>query len=241
MLNDPGRLSLFRAVCAEADACLSSTPDLVPFYKGAGARKAEFVPTPYPVDFSAWDFSRPVEERRGIFLGTREFNTLSRNHLGALLAVRQLDVPVTVVNPDGGAGRKRLAALAFPADQLRVIEGRMSYPDYLAMIAQHRLVFQLDRSAVPGQVAGDALLCRIPCVGGDGAVERIAFPNLCGDGRETAELIEIAASLLGNAGAYMGAVAASQAIAAAQLSFRKGAENLKRVFCGSAPGERTAS
>ena len=47
-------------------------------------------------------------------------------------------------------------------------------------MARHRIVFQLDRSAVPGQVAGDALLCGLPCVGGDGAIDRLVFPELCG-------------------------------------------------------------
>lgn len=45
-------------------------------------------------------------------------------------------------------------------------------------MARHKIVLQLDRSHVPGQVAGDALLCRIPCVGGDGAIERITFQKL---------------------------------------------------------------
>ena len=41
--------------------------------------------------------------------------------------------------------------------------------------ARHKIVLQADKSAVPGQVAGDALLCRMPCVGGDGAIDRLAF------------------------------------------------------------------
>ena len=51
---------------------------------------------------------------------------------------------------------------------------------------------------MPGQVAGDALLCRIPCVGGDGAVERIAFPKTCGEGRTISEIGSIALDLLKN-------------------------------------------
>src|SRR5438876_10792614 len=48
---------------------------------------------------------------------------------------------------------------------------RKSYPEYLRDVSRHKIVLQLDRSHVPGQLAGDALLCRIPCVGGDGAIE----------------------------------------------------------------------
>jgi hypothetical protein len=31
---------------------------------------------------------------------------------------------------------------------------------------------------VPGQVAGDAALCGVPCVGGDGAVDRLLLPEM---------------------------------------------------------------
>ena len=72
-------------------------------------------------------------------------------------------------------GRRLLGELNFPEGKLRLIEKWKAYPDYLRDVARHKIVLQLDRSHVPGQVAGDALLCRIPCVGGDGAIERIAF------------------------------------------------------------------
>jgi len=51
--------------------------------------RVAFIPTPYPIDDRRWDFSRPIEERSGIFIGTREWNVLSRNHLGALLVARR--------------------------------------------------------------------------------------------------------------------------------------------------------
>lgn len=228
LLDDAGRLVLFRELCARADFCLSSTPDLVPFYLGAGARRAEFVPTPYPVESPAWDFSRPPGERRGILIGTREFGVPTRNHLAALLALRPLGEPLTVFNPDGGKGRKKLAALGI--ETLQIVEGRLGYEAYLERMAMHRLVFQLDRSAVPGQVAGDALLCRVPCVGGDGAVERIAFPGLCGFGETTAGLVEKAALLMRDDAACAQAVADSQRLAREQLSFGAVARRLAEAF-----------
>ena len=59
------------------------------------------------------------------------------------------------------AARRRLAELSFPAETARD-RGTESYPDYLREVARHKIVLQLDRSRVPGQVAGDALLCRMP-------------------------------------------------------------------------------
>lgn len=230
LLADAAKMTLFREICARANFCLSSTPDLVPLYLGAGAQRAEFLPTPYPVDDPCWDFSRPVSERQGIFLGTREFDVPSRNHLAALLSARQLGAPVTVCNLDGRRGRRRLQSLGFEEGRLRIVEGRMAYPDYLRLVASHRIVFQLDRSAVPGQVAGDALLARVPCVGGDGAVDRLAFPSLTSFGQSSAELIAKAAILLRDDAAYAQAVEESQQLAREQLSFTAIAERLAALF-----------
>lgn len=192
-LDNYRRYELFRQICEEADGYLSSTPELVPLYQAAGCRFGVFLPTPYPLEEPAWDFFRPSAQRAGIFIGTREFFVPSRNHLMAIAAVSQLGEPVTVINTDGRAGERLLQSVS---DRLRIISGRLPYPEYLRLMSGHRLVFQLDRSAVPGQVAGDALLCRVPCVGGDGAIERLAFPDLCGAGRDNKELVETARHVL---------------------------------------------
>lgn len=215
-LSDGRRHERFRRLCREADGCLSSTPDLLPLYEAAGCRRAVYVPTPYPVDDPRWNFALPPEQRRGILIGTREFDVPSRNHLLAVSMASQWGEPVTVVNLDGRNGEGLLRSIS---PDLEIIGGRRAYSDYLRMMSRHRIVFQLDRSAVPGQVAGDALLCRIPCVGGDGAVEREAFPGLCSAGRSFPELSDIARRLLADTAAHEEAVAASQAAAAERLSF----------------------
>jgi len=178
-LNDAGRCTLFRRICGEADGFLSSTPELSVLYHSAGCRGGFFAPTPYPLQEAAWDFSVPIAERSGIFVGTREFRIPSRNHWRAVtMAVSMAErhqCPVTVVNSEGRHGRKLLEGFVRPGLDLRIVEERMPYPEYLRMLSSHRIVFQLDGSAVPGQVAGDALLCRMPCLGGNGAVDRLAF------------------------------------------------------------------
>jgi hypothetical protein len=193
-LSRPKRFQLFREIAAQADLCLSSTPDLVPFYSSV-CRRTVYLPTPYPLEFESWNFSRPPNQRQGIFIGTREFSVFSRNHLLALASVRTFSVPVTVINGEGKSGERMLRALEFPMDQLSVSQP-LSYLEYLRLMARHRFVLQFDQSSVPGQVAGDSLLCRIPTVGGNGAVERIAFPALHGHGRSFEELVELARRLL---------------------------------------------
>ena len=222
-LDSAASLALFREICALADGALSSTPELVALYRAAGARAAEFLPTPYPVDDPRWDFSRTLAERSGIFVGTREWDVPSRNHAAALLHASTLGVPVTVFNPDGRAGRKKLDALGCAS--LRVIERKLPYPDYLREMAKCRVVFQLDASAVPGQVAGDALLCRMPCIGGNGAVDRSAFD-------ESADL----GALLHDDAAWHAAVESSQARAQSALSFAACATRLRKFFDGLGAG-----
>ncbi len=200
LLGDLARLERFREICGRADAALSPVEDLLPLYRAAGARTVEFIPTPYPVEDERWNFSQPLETRRGLFIGTREFDAPARHHLAALMTIQPLaeamGEPVTVINTEGWRGARLLARLGFSPGQLRVVTGRLPYPQYLRLMAAHKLVFQMDGGAVPGQVAGDALLCRVPCVGGNGAVERLAFPELCGHGRTPEQLFDLAARLL---------------------------------------------
>lgn len=200
LLDRRSRLQLFQEICARANGAVATTPELVTLFRSAGAYNTEFIPTPYPVEDERWDFSTPAEERRGIFIGTREFDVPARNHLAALLAVRPLaeamGETVTVFNVEGWSGRRMLRQLRYPEGLLKVVEGRLPYPRYLKLMAKHKLVFQLDASAVPGQVAGDALLCRIPCVGGNGTTERFAYPELCGYGRTPEQLFDLVARLL---------------------------------------------
>ncbi len=231
-LSDPRVIARAQEILALADVALAVTRDLPPLYHSLGARRAGFVPTPYPLEEEAWDFRKPPGQRRGIFVGTREFEVLSRRHLAALFSAKTLSEmsgePVTVFNRDGRRGRALITAAGFAPGTLRVEEKGLPYPEYLSLMAGHRLVWQLDRSRVPGQVAGDALLCGLPCVGGDSAIEQIAYPTLCGWGRDDGTLLEIAAGLLAGGAEAAGESARRDAIPL--LSFRAGAHALRAFF-----------
>jgi hypothetical protein len=226
-LCNPAKLSRFMKIVVEADGCIATTPEAAEIYQRVRSKRdpatVAFVPTPYPIEDEQWNFSVPGAEQSGIFVGTREWDVPSRNHLAALLVARHLceatDEPVTVVNLDGRKGRLLLGELKFPRGKVRLIEKSKSYPDYLRDMAPHKIVLQLDRSHVPGQVAGDALLCRIPCVGGNGALERIAFPKACGEGRAISEIGSIALDLLKNPDRHEAIVGESKEHARARLSF----------------------
>jgi hypothetical protein len=219
-LRNSARLARFVRIVKKADACLAPTPEAADLYRAVrGDDRTAFIPTPYPVDDPRWDFSRPVEQRAGIFIGTREWDVPSRNHLAALMIARRLGETVTVFNCDGRRGARLLSEIGFPAGKLRVLTRKLGYPEYLREVARHKIVLQLDTSFVPGQVAGDALLCRVPCVGGNGAIDRLGFPDTCGFARSIAEIEARASQLLTDGNFYRTRVAAMVPAAAKVLGF----------------------
>ena len=131
---------------------------------------------------------------------------------------RDLSCPLAVVNTEGRRGGMILKSLRCKNPLLFIIEAPLPYPDYLKVMALHRIVWQLDSSSVPGQVAGDSLLCRMPCVGGNGTIERIAFEEFAGAGRD--ELATRSRDLLQNDDAWRAVVHRSEAAAQDQLSFQ---------------------
>jgi hypothetical protein len=244
-LCDREKLSRFMKILAQADGCIATTPEAAEIYQRArckyGPATVAFIPTPYPLEDRQWNFSVSPNDQSGIFIGTREWDVPSRNHFAALLVARQLcettGEPVTVVNLDGYKARRLLWELKFPEGKFHIIEEKKPFPDYLREVARHKIVLQLDRSRVPGQVAGDALLCRTICVGGDGAIERIAFPKTCGVGREIGEIASIALELLKNAESHAAMVADSQKRALKRVSFQAVHSQLAEFFARLANGK----
>src|SRR4029077_13945178 len=237
----PAKLSRFMKIVASADGCIATTPEAAALYQRIRNEvdpvTVGYIPNPYPIEDQRWDFSVPIAEQSGIFIGTREWDVPSRNHLAALLVARELceatGEPVTIVTLDGYKGRRLLGELNFPKGKLRLIEKWKTYPDYLRDVARHKIVLQLDRSHVPGQVAGDALLCRIPCVGGDGAIERIAFSKTCGEARTINEIASMALDLLKNPELREAVVAESKERAGERLSFESVRSELANLFANA--------
>ncbi len=244
-LCDHEKLSRFMKIVGQADGCIATTPEAAEIYQRARCKHSPatvaFVPTPYPLEDRQWNFSVPPDDQSGIFLGTREWDVPSRNHFAALLVARQLceetGEPVTVVNLDGYKARRLLWEIKFPEGKFHIIEQEKPYRDYLREVARHKIVLQLDRSRVPGQVAGDTLLCRTVCVGGDGAIERIAFQKTCGQGRTIDEIASAALALLKNADSRAAIIADSQERALKRLSFRAVRSQLAKFFGQTAPGD----
>jgi hypothetical protein len=213
----------FHRALAIADGAVAATEASIALYREHAPSNfpIHFMPTPYPVDVAGWDFSVPFEQRRGILVGTREFDVPSRRHEAALALAAEIaadaKVPLTVMcdRPRDRTMVRRLLA----GVELQLIEQRLPYPDYLRMMARHRLVLQLDRSAVPGQIAGDALLCRIVCVGGNGTTEQIAFPAYSAMSDHAREIEDAARALLSEESSYRSAVERSQRLASEKLSF----------------------
>ena len=238
LLSDSRNLSLFGMIVERADGCLATTPFSTSIYRAwrpkAPPETVEFIPTPYPVGDPRWDFSCSLEERTGIWLGTREFKVPTRNHLASIMIlktlVERLDTHLDLINVDGRLGRKLLQALNFPKKHLRVTEARMPYPKYLKFLSTHRCVFQLDQSRVPGQVTGDALLCHLPCVGGNGTIDRAAYPQFCLTDQAPEAILDQLEKLMTDDSFYTEQIALGQKNAAQSISFPIIAKRLEQFF-----------
>ncbi len=237
-MSDGGKIERFLDIMSRAQGVLATTPESVDLYLQARPKKDRtsvgFAPTPYPLEDEKWNFAIQPDKQRGIFIGTREWDVPSRNHFAALLIAKRISEttgePVTVFNLDGRRGLKRLAGLKFADGKLNVINGRKPYVEYLRIVAAHKIVLQLDRSGVPGQVAGDSLLCRNVCVGGDGVIERIAFPNSCGNGRAFDQIMSIATTLLKDTNARATAIMEAQWRSLERISFQSLRPQLAAFF-----------
>lgn len=235
-LEDPKLWALYSEILGLCDALVSPTLVPPPIPPKVNEPKLLGIPTPYPVDLPDWDFSCHPSERRGIFMGTRELFTASRNHLAALTTAlrvaRRTGSHVTVINSDKDRGRRMLEAIGagIPADQFRIIECRLPYNEYLRQISWHRVVFQLDRGGVPGQVAGDTLLCRSICVGGNSAIEQIAYPHESYPTLAEADAEIHLEALLTDEAAYRSAIETSQQRATRLLSFATVAQQIREMM-----------
>lgn len=230
-------LQLYAEILDRADGVLSPTTVLPPWWGSrpveSFARKTRFLPTPYPVEYPEWDFQVDPADREGILLGTRQFLVPARNHQLALsrsaALAEDLDIPVTVINGDKRTGRGLLDewSRGFPGSRLRVIDRPLRYDRYLALMASHRVVFQLDRSHVPGQVAGDAALCRTLCVGGNSALETVVFPEWADDGSGKIEAsVDRIRELFRDPHAYRQALTRAETLAKEKAGYRAVAEQL---------------
>lgn len=230
------QLNPFKEILNSADGVISPTQALVPVYRALRSQSPErvaFIPTPYPVDNPNWDFSIPIAERKGILIGTRNLKTPSRNHLLSMILVaglaKRLNVPVGMINMDGNMAEQFMHKLNFSKSNV-TIKSRMNYPDYLHFMAAHRLVFQLDMSLVPGQVAGDCSLCRSICIGGNSSIESLIFTGFINSNQDLGGLLESAERLLTDDQFYQKSIDEAHSKAVELISYKSVANKLRQFF-----------
>jgi hypothetical protein len=234
ILKKPGSLALLQETCNRAHAAIATSREVEPVFRACGMLYVESILPPLPLEETAWDVSIAPELRTGIFLGSWDWTNPSRNHRLALLGLRevasQMYEPVTVFNLDGWWGRRWLRQLQYPSGLLQVVERRLPYVDYLRILAKHKVVFHLDSSGAVGRIAADALLARIPCIGGNGSMDRLLFPELCERGNSSGELLQTLARVLDHGHERDEAVDRALEIARPLLSMEKVEQTLEGLF-----------
>lgn len=182
------------------------------------------LPTPYPLDLPEWRFGTDApSSRSGILIGTREWSVPSRRHGRAVKIASHLarELPgqtFTVVNCEGARGLVQTLFAAGFSRQIRLVR-TLPYHEHLVRVSRCRIVLQRDESAVPGQVAGDALLTGTPCLGGNGMLDGLAFPHMPGAGADEDEVAARALRLLVDDREWSRAAACSRENGMARASF----------------------
>ena len=69
-LSDPTRFARFVRIVRAANGCVASTPEVADLFRLFRDNGIEDFPTPYPIEDENWNWA--MENRSGIFVGTRE-------------------------------------------------------------------------------------------------------------------------------------------------------------------------
>jgi len=239
--RNPRNLAVLIEILNLADGVLSSNHYMVPIYRALVGERGQppprFVPTPYPVDDPRWDHSVEVEGRQGIFVGTRHFGQPGRNHLQALIIVgalaRQLDCPIGLIGDNDRNLNEILEILGVDRSRCNV-RRQLPYPDYLRFMARFRVVFQLDTLATCGQVAGDCTLTRQICLGGNGSIDTMVFPEFQAAGQDRGALLRSLEEIMTNDGYYRDSLATAEKRAQDLLSFEVVRSELAAYFASIA-------
>ena len=233
-LKKPADLLHLSELGKSADGFLSPTPFVSDWLKNFTDHPVFFVPTPYPFHDSNWDFSSAFEEKNGILLGTKEFDVNWRMHLPTLISVRKWiqskKIKLTVINKNGKSSLKWLDAVGFHAKDINMIDGVLSYPDYLKLLGRHRLVFNQDIGFVPGQISGDSLLTKTPILGGNNAIQQMIYPEFVSHDLNYSRLLDSAEILYSDEKEFTKTVNDARKRAESVLSFSVVQKQLAHIF-----------
>lgn len=169
--QDLNWLGTFKKLLDSVDYYWNANNSLTSLFSELSKTKVLTTSHAVPHDFCN-KFKVKTENRKGIIVGTRTFSQwIPRNTLVSLASASYLSKkygePVTYVSGDN-IPRDHLQAhlkdLGFC--NINVIEGGMSYEDWLKTIAKHKCLIHADCSETLGQVVADSCSVGVPAYGG---------------------------------------------------------------------------
>lgn len=167
---NPGEWEYLKQLINKVDFYWNLNPSTETIFTGMFPNvKIKNIATAYP--FDKWNFDFKPEKKEGILIATRTLaqHFHKRNSFFAIasaLEATKYKVPITYVNEDGTYVKEKLIQL-FTTDKLNIIERKNNYLEWLELISQHEMVYQLDMSYTHGQVVCDALFTNTPIIGGN--------------------------------------------------------------------------
>lgn len=182
-------LSHFAELVEESDGLYSIMPSKESIFEWFFNKPVFSTLHAAPYDEWRHNFSVPRKDRKGLFLATRTFNQFLRRNTfeGLMIAMTAMskinnekndtEDHVTVVCEDSFHFDRIFSFFRHKNVPLDVVKGPLPYEDWLKLIAKHKMVFQFDYSNTLGQVAMDAALVDVPCIGSNTEVSRAAITD----------------------------------------------------------------
>jgi len=200
------------------DALLFSTPLkgklLWEFISERASKPVEYCPTTCACP-RLENILTPIDKRKGIIIGTRHFDIeITRNTLQNLILTAKLsnqyDVPVTFVfaniDPSFSHHIDDWYKVFDKQSNFNLICGNkhivhrvnhiLSYLDCVRLISKHRICINLDWAMSQGDVPGDCMWVNVPCIGGNGNIQDIAFSSIKVDDTNLDQVYDTCGQLL---------------------------------------------
>lgn len=152
------------------------------FFKEICDCPVEYLHFGYPYRYGL-ELQKRTRRREGILVGTRGFSptpVLRRNTLISVIIASRMakryNTHVTLVLEDDYYPVQELFS-KMDLQNVKLSVHRY-YSNWLSLISRHHIVLNYDFTSSVGQIPGDCGMVNVPCVGGNGDLSRIIWPDL---------------------------------------------------------------
>jgi|GEM_PF-4236950 len=228
-------------ILAVADLAVCTDKGLMDVFASChDATPRAYFPSPYPIAHPDWDTIAGVKNRSGVLIGGFPFHNglesaLCRETLQfSVLLAKVCQHKISVFSEISPRLADEMAAAGLEVSEVHIVAEPKTYAEYLEVLGRHSLIVDPSRgSRRMGSLAGDALLTRGICLGGDSDLDTLLFPGLQLSSATPEELRARVVELLNDPLSHAEAVADAARRALAEISFEAARTRVRSLLSGS--------